>query len=68
MKSSPSSGGVALMSVGRDLMFEAALIERLGKLVCEGALIEVVDVHKEASFILANKHMYSSVLYWLKLN
>ena len=34
---------------GRDLIFEADLIERLGRLVCEGALIEVVDVHKEVS-------------------
>ncbi|CAM9103685.1 unnamed protein product [Laminaria digitata] len=39
--------GVVLPSIGRDLVFEAGLMERLGRLVCEGALIEVVDVHKE---------------------
>lgn len=39
--------GLVLGSVGRDLAFEAAMVERLGRLVCEGALIEVVDVHKE---------------------
>ena len=47
--SSLSSTGLILPSVGRDLIFEADLIERLGRLVCEGALIEVVDVHKEVS-------------------
>lgn len=45
--SPPSSAGLVLGSVGRDLAFEAAMVERLGRLVCEGALIEVVDVHKE---------------------
>lgn len=44
---SPRSGGLVLGSVGRDLAFEATLVEKLGRLVCEGALIEVVDVHKE---------------------
>lgn len=43
----PRSSGLVLGSVGRDLAFEGALVERLGRLVCEGALIEVVDVHKE---------------------
>ncbi|CAM9313150.1 unnamed protein product [Scytosiphon promiscuus] len=45
----PQSGtaGVVLSSVGRDLGYEAALVERLGRLACEGVLIEVVDVHKE---------------------
>ena len=38
-----------LESVGRDLALEATLVESLGRLVCEGALIEVIDVHKEAS-------------------
>lgn len=42
-----SSRGLVLLSVGRDLAFEAGLLERLGRLVCEAALIEVVDVHKE---------------------
>lgn len=42
-----SSAGLVLGSVGRDLGFEATMVERLGRLVCEGALIEVVDVHKE---------------------
>lgn len=41
--------GLVLPSVGRSLLFEAGLMERLGRLVCEGALIEVVDVHKEVS-------------------
>ena len=41
--------GLVLPSIGRDLTFEASLMERLGRLVCEGALIEVVDVHKEVS-------------------
>lgn len=41
--------GLVLPSIGRDLIFEASLMERLGRLVCEGALIEVVDVHKEVS-------------------
>lgn len=44
---SPRSGGLVLGSVGRDLSFEAILVEKLGRLVCEGALIEVIDVHKE---------------------
>lgn len=43
----PPSAGLVLASVGRRLGFEASLVERLGRLVCEGALIEVVDVHKE---------------------
>lgn len=43
------SAGLILTSVGRDLVVEAGLMERLGRLVCEGALIEVVDVHKEVS-------------------
>lgn len=43
------SAGLVLTSVGRDLVVEAGLMERLGRLVCEGALIEVVDVHKEVS-------------------
>lgn len=43
----PVFAGVQLPSVGRDLGVEAGLLERLGRLVCEGALIEVVDVHKE---------------------
>lgn len=43
----PRSGGLVLDSAGRDLSFEAGLMEVLGRLVCEGALIEVVDVHKE---------------------
>lgn len=47
LPSPPRSAGLVLASVGRDLGFEAALVERLGRLVCEGALIEVVDVHKE---------------------
>lgn len=42
-----SFAGVVLPSIGRDLGVEAGLLERLGRLVCEGALIEVVDVHKE---------------------
>lgn len=41
--------GLLLPSGGRDLELEAGLIEKLGRLVCEGALIEVVDIHKEAS-------------------
>ena len=44
---SPKWRGLMLESVGRDLAFEATLVERMGTLVCEGALIEVVDVHKE---------------------
>lgn len=44
---SPRTGGLVLGSVGRDLAFEATLVEKLGRLVCEGALIEIIDVHKE---------------------
>eukprot|EP00904_Undaria_pinnatifida_P009167 jgi/Undpi1/5380/HiC_scaffold_2.g00661.m1 len=47
LSSLKSPVGLVLPSVGRDLVFEAGLMERLGRLVCEGALIEVVDVHKE---------------------
>ncbi|CAM9170262.1 unnamed protein product, partial [Ectocarpus sp. 12 AP-2014] len=47
----PPSAGLVLSSVGRRLGFEASLVERLGRLVCEGALIEVVDVHKEDTML-----------------
>lgn len=43
----PLRVGLKLPSVGRDLGLEAMLMERLGRLICEGALVEVVDVHKE---------------------
>lgn len=52
----PRSGGLVLGSVGRDLGFEATLVETLGRLVCEGALIEVVDVHKEVRANVAGLH------------
>ncbi|CAM9344738.1 unnamed protein product, partial [Ectocarpus sp. 4 AP-2014] len=45
------SAGLVLASAGRRLGFEASLVERLGRLVCEGALIEVVDVHKEDTML-----------------
>ncbi|CAM9357681.1 unnamed protein product [Ectocarpus sp. 13 AM-2016] len=47
----PPSAGLVLSSVGRRLGFEASLVERLGRLICEGALIEVVDVHKEDTML-----------------
>ncbi|CAN0217487.1 unnamed protein product, partial [Ectocarpus sp. 8 AP-2014] len=47
----PPSAGLVLASAGRRLGFEASLMERLGRLVCEGALIEVVDVHKEDNML-----------------
>lgn len=55
------SAGLVLPSVGRDLVAEADLMERLGRLVCEGALIEVVDVHKEVSVIFAVSYTSSCV-------
>lgn len=49
--------GLRLPSVGRDLGVEAALMERLGSLICEGALIEVVDVHKEVRLLLPRRRV-----------
>lgn len=43
----PARLGLELPSVRRDLGVEAGLMERLGRLICEGALIEVVDIHKQ---------------------
>ncbi|CAM9182447.1 unnamed protein product, partial [Discosporangium mesarthrocarpum] len=40
-------GGITLRSVCRDLDYEVKIVERLGQLVCEGALIEVLDVKEE---------------------
>ena len=58
--------GLVLPSVGRDLVFEAGLMERLGRLVCEGALIEVVDVHKEVSNMTSRVHdLFLSTLQYI---
>ena len=59
--SAAAGRGLVLHSVGRDLRCEAALVERLGTLVCEGALIEVVDVHKEVRF----KFEYGCFIRWI---
>lgn len=36
--------GMFLESVNRDLAYETRLIERMGNVICEGALVEVVDI------------------------